>query len=504
MDTSTLGVEALALDPRTLLTDVNIRNDMQLDKDFIASVKDLGVLVPLVAVRTADGEVRVRFGHRRTLAAIEAGLETVPVHVVGNEATDDAGHIERIVGQYAENELRASLLQAERVGVVEQLSAFGLSPSQIQRRTRLKRASVDDALSIAGSDVAKAVTARYDFLTLHQAAAVADFDDDREAVKLLMAAAQEGRFDHVVAQMRENRTMRLAYETAETTLAEAGLRVIDRPGFGDTTTRLNQLRHDDEQLDESKHATCPGHAAFLDDEWMHPDDDNADDDDEGWSLVYRPVFVCTAPAEYGHSRPGSTRSTLHTSATAPEALAQEADQAAEEKRAARRTVLANNKAWRTAEPVRREWLSAFLGRKTPPKGALRFVISEVIHGAHELREAMAQAHSFGTGVLGIETQGSGWAINRQPILDAIDTASDGRAQVIALGLVLGAVETQLDVHTWLLPNAAARRYLAALAEWGYELSEVEQLVMGVTDTDEDDEDDDPDADDTDEDDEDDQ
>jgi ParB family transcriptional regulator, chromosome partitioning protein len=44
------------LDPRTLLVDANIRTEMQLGKDFVDSIRDLGVLVPIVAVRTADGE----------------------------------------------------------------------------------------------------------------------------------------------------------------------------------------------------------------------------------------------------------------------------------------------------------------------------------------------------------------------------------------------------------------------------------------------------------------
>jgi len=71
-------INRVELDPRSQLVDVNIRTDARLDKDFIASIKDLGVLVPITAVRTAGGEVRVRFGHRRTLAAIEADLATVP------------------------------------------------------------------------------------------------------------------------------------------------------------------------------------------------------------------------------------------------------------------------------------------------------------------------------------------------------------------------------------------------------------------------------------------
>ena len=40
-------------------------------------------------------------------------------------------------------------------------------------------------------------------------------------------------------------------------------------------------------------------------------------------------------------------------------------------------MIENNKAWRAAETVRREWLTAFLARKTLPKGALRYVLTEL-------------------------------------------------------------------------------------------------------------------------------
>ncbi|WP_167762195.1 ParB/Srx family N-terminal domain-containing protein, partial [Blastococcus sp. CT_GayMR20] len=73
------------LDPHSLLVDANVRHDTRADADLVASVRDLGVLVPIVAVRTADGRLRVRLGHRRTLAAIEAGRPTVPVVVAADE-----------------------------------------------------------------------------------------------------------------------------------------------------------------------------------------------------------------------------------------------------------------------------------------------------------------------------------------------------------------------------------------------------------------------------------
>ena len=133
------GPRVQHLDPAGLLVDVNVRQDTRLDKDFIASIRDHGVLVPIIAVRTSDGGIRVRFGHRRVLAAIEAGHPTVPVLVVADEATDDTAQVERLVTQYAENQHRTGLSTAEQVGVAAQLAAFGVSPAQIARKTRMPR-----------------------------------------------------------------------------------------------------------------------------------------------------------------------------------------------------------------------------------------------------------------------------------------------------------------------------------------------------------------------------
>jgi ParB family chromosome partitioning protein len=79
------------------------------------------VLVPIVAIDTPDG-VRVRFGHRRTLAAVEAGLDTVPVLIVdpGSEDPDsESAQIDRLVTQHVENAHRAGLTTADEVEVAK-------------------------------------------------------------------------------------------------------------------------------------------------------------------------------------------------------------------------------------------------------------------------------------------------------------------------------------------------------------------------------------------------
>jgi ParB family transcriptional regulator, chromosome partitioning protein len=125
-------------------------------------------------VRTAEGALRVETGHRRTLAAIEAGLATVPVLVVADERTDHAGTVERLLRLYAENEHRTGLTNSERLGVVEHLALLNVSAAQIGKSTRMKRADVDNAIAVTRSELAKAANDRYE-LTLNQAAAVAEF-----------------------------------------------------------------------------------------------------------------------------------------------------------------------------------------------------------------------------------------------------------------------------------------------------------------------------------------
>jgi ParB family chromosome partitioning protein len=458
---TTTPITRVDLDPRNLLVDVNIRTDARLDKDFVASIKDFGVLVPIIAVRTASGDVRVRFGHRRTLAAIEADLATVPVEIVGDEATDDAGQIERILTQHAENAHRADLTEHERLGVVEQLSAFGISAAQISKRTKIKRDTVDTALAVAKSDLAKASSDRYDFLTLEHAAAVAEFDNDADAIKELIAAAQKGYgFDHCLQRLRLERSYRNMTQPIIDGLVAAGVTVIEQPRWADTTKRLQRLGTKDDALTPEEHATCPGHVAWVEEDWVRPDDAADDDelDEDDNVLTYVAVYGCSDPITYEHVEAKPTSRNSRNGAQISD----------EEAKAERWRVITNNKAWRAAEVVRRQWLTNFVARKTTPKAALRYILSELAAGSHQLRDAMERHHRFACELLSIDDD---------ELTATLNNAADARAQMITLALVLGAHEADLGVHTWRRPVAVSQRYLSQISTWGYELSEIEQSVI---------------------------
>ncbi|PPH21488.1 hypothetical protein C5C99_06095 [Rathayibacter sp. AY1C4] len=119
------------IDPTTLVIEANVRPSAPLTKDFIASIRENGVITPVLARRDERGNVIVRAGQRRTLAAREAGVPTIPVYVVeGDETTAD-----RIVQQIIENDQRAELSVADRTAAWAQLAFEGVSAAAIAKRT---------------------------------------------------------------------------------------------------------------------------------------------------------------------------------------------------------------------------------------------------------------------------------------------------------------------------------------------------------------------------------
>ncbi|CUU61013.1 chromosome partitioning protein, ParB family [Parafrankia irregularis] len=456
------------LDPRSLLLDRNLRSNADLDPDFLASIKACGVLIPIIAVGAPDG-IRVRHGHRRTLAAVAAGQSSVPVIVIGPDSDSQTAEIERIVSQWHENEHRTGLHNRDKVAAVEQLTLLGLSATSISKKTRLPRAKVDAALTVARSELARLASEKYDFLDLTQAAVVAEFEDDEEAVKALVVAARAGGFEHVEQRCRDNRAEREERSRVSDLLSSQGTRVIDRPSHTDQAKRLSQLDHEDTPLTPDKHANCPGHAAYLIQVYERQPETQARDSDASppAQLVYRPEYVCTDPDGNGHVDrhrfpAGSTTGTGESGGGL-----------SEEEKTQRRWVVENNKAWRSATTVRRTWLRNFLtSRKTPPKGACRFAADSVASGSHELRRALERRHPIAREVLG----GKDTPLSADQLTELIDAASEPRAQVLTLALILAAYEDALDVHVWRHPTSTARRYLTALQSWGYELAEVELLV----------------------------
>jgi hypothetical protein len=126
------------LDPATLLIGDNVRDHASLDKQFVTSVREHGVLQPITAIRT-DGGIEVRDGQRRTMAAREAQLASIPVYVLDAD-TDNTpvAAAERIAVQIVANDQRTALTDAQRAKGITQMLLAGVSPAKVAKILRTK------------------------------------------------------------------------------------------------------------------------------------------------------------------------------------------------------------------------------------------------------------------------------------------------------------------------------------------------------------------------------
>ncbi len=253
------------VDPRTVLLDKNIRLQTSADAEFVDSIRVHGILQPPAVVRTVDGGLRCKLGHRRTMGAIAAGLTEYPVLIAGDEATDDPGEIQRVLEQLVENDARAGLTALDQVHAVEQLAAFGLPAEQIAKKTRRSHKEVEAALAIAKSGEARGYLLSDPDVDLVQAALLAEFDDQPEAQERVAAILRRGwGVEHEVQRVRDELAQRGLLEQATEKLRELGIAAVGRDNVG--YRRLDQLSiaalSQGSPISLDAHLSCPGHAAY--------------------------------------------------------------------------------------------------------------------------------------------------------------------------------------------------------------------------------------------------
>ncbi len=127
--------------------------------------------------------------------------------------------------------------------------------------------------------------------------------------------------------------------------------------------------------------------------------------------------------------------------------------------------------------MRREWLTAFLTRKTAPKGTAVFIAVSLAQCPHALTQALTGSHPLVGVLLGCPDQ-AGYGRGATGVLGLLDGASERRAEVITLALVLAAYEDATGKHSWRHLDQATARYLQFLTDAGYTPSPVERLASG--------------------------
>jgi ParB family chromosome partitioning protein len=440
------------LDPAQI-TVRNIRQATPSER-LVDSIREHGVLQPVGVLRTPDGELVLRFGDRRRQACALLGYP-VPAIVVNGTAGTPEAEIDRIFQQWDENDGREDLTAADRAAAVQALFDLGADEAVITRKTGLGKAAIAAARKVAASETARTLAAQYP-LDLEQAAHVAELGTDAATTDSLVKAAGEGRvrFEHAVEQARAERADRLVLDAHAAKLEKGGIKVT-RESLPWENRIYFWAGKDGSEMSAREHKACPGNVVTL------SIGSNGKAEESWW---------CTDPKGNGHKRHRPRGSG--------------AGQTEEEAAAERKLVIDGNKAWRSAEKVRRAWLREFLARPKVPDGALQYTLEALARADHALRYAMDSRaggrHVMARQMLGL-AEGEGSSYSRPPeVYEAMVKASPARAQVIALAIVLGAHEDQTSVQSWRTPGTDTAGYLETIAGWGYQLAEIEQeLVASV-------------------------
>jgi ParB family transcriptional regulator, chromosome partitioning protein len=425
------------LDPATLVIEANIRFAPEMDKDdkeLVESIKQVGVLEPVVARRDDNGTVLVRMGQRRTIAAREAGVTTIPVFVT--DAADDTAR--RIIEQLAENDHRKALSGAEHVAAFQQLAFEGLSISTIAKQTRHSSKSVKDALAVAENAGASEAIAKHD-LTLDQAAALIEFEGDTDTVDALIEVATESpeQFAHATQRARDEKRLTAIREAATADLIGRGFTVLDHePGYYETdwTPIRDLLTKDGEKVTEAEIVEVEGRAAFV---RVYYTSEEA-------TILY---YLADPKAAGFHKDRGNAPSGPMT----------------DEQKEERKILIANNKAWASAETVRREWLASFLSRKTLPKDAGVVIATGLTAYRSITGTAIERGNLLAHQFFGID-RADYWGPDK---LAQLITESPTKTQHIILAVVLGGIESATSKETWRHPSAPMRDYFQRLSDWGY-------------------------------------
>lgn len=441
------GPQVEHIHPDTILIEDNIRETVNLDDGFVASIREHGVIQPVLTARNVDGTLSVRDGQRRTLGARAARVQSIPAYVV--DAGDDRAL--RIIQQIIANDQRTAITEAERVEAFHQLALEGLSIAAIAKRTGHSKDRIKTSVEVAASKTATQALAT-SAVTLDAALILAEFDDDDDATAYLLDVATDRphQLTHAAQRLRDDRARAAIVTHAVAALHEQGApTVIERDEYQRLTSLTDAADDADTrpELDADAHTVCDGHAILVTAPWNGTGD-----------AILTPV--CTQPNKHRQRWGGA----------APQP---QGGPMSEEQKAERREVIANNKAWDSAETVRREWLTTLLSRKTLPKDATQFAVRVAATNGADLDNGRALAHTL----LGVEAP-NGYHSNTLPDL----AAKPGRAGHMLLALAFAAIEHGTGRHTWRNPHdGITRDYFTQIAAWGYTLSDVEQTVAGTSD-----------------------
>lgn len=213
--------------------------------------------------------------------------------------------------------------------------------------------------AVAKSASAKQAALDYGQRSLDKLMLIAEFDGDQDAVDRIALTEDDDDLPYLAQEIRDDRAIRETTAKLVAEYADTGVQVFTEWGGFRHLDRLTDAADDADErptLTAETHAECEGRAVYLT-VWGSEDAD------------HRIEEVCARP-ELHYERWATAASANATHIPDDETDEQRAarEQAeATTRKAERARVVSNNKSWRTAITVRRDWVTGLLSRRACPR-----------------------------------------------------------------------------------------------------------------------------------------
>ena len=198
-------------------------------EELAHSVREFGLLQPIVVREAADGRYELIMGERRLRAARSAGLDTVPAIV--RDTTDDAMLRDALL----ENIHRVQLNPLEEAAAYQQLlEEFGATHEELASRIGRSRSQVTNTIRLMKLPVK---------VQTRVAAGVISAGHARALLGLSDPAAQDALATRIVAEGLSVRATEeaVAMAVAEEPAAKRRTRRISAPGVEELGSRLSDM-----------------------------------------------------------------------------------------------------------------------------------------------------------------------------------------------------------------------------------------------------------------------
>ncbi|MFF1254960.1 ParB/RepB/Spo0J family partition protein [Pseudarthrobacter sp. NPDC058329] len=429
------------LDPATLTVDINVRKDAALTADFVASIKEHGVMEPVIAHRKDDGTVHVLMGQRRTRAAVEAKRPEIPVMII-----DSPEEAERIVTQVVENIQRAELTEADEADAYHQLSLIGVSAAAIANKTGRTKTTVEGALKAKASEAGAAALGKG--WSIEEALIMAEFELDEEATLELESVIMDepDQLHHVAQLLRDRRESAAARAALIEELEAQGKAIVEDAGHYADEENLYVSAANRADGEPATDEDANAYVVSTDYRGQH----HAKPAITGWKdLGFTPKYERYDGGSNVQKGPMT-----------------------EEQKAERKTLIENNRAMVSATTVRRGFVKTLLSKKQAPKGWQYFTVHAITHHSET---ASGYEGEVAADMVGAKVEGSkkwGW----NPLRDHV-AKSATRPEFSLIALVCAGYERTIAKDSWRSPSQTHRDYLNQLVLWGYTPSTVELLIL---------------------------